>query len=48
MDNIDVAVSLAKKNSHAFKIVTLKGDIINLSGSITGGFVAPKSVNLLR
>ncbi len=46
-EDLDVAVNLSKKNVQNFKIVTLKGDIINPSGSITGGFVAPKSVNLL-
>ena len=44
---MDTAISLSRKNSNGFKIVTLKGDIINPSGSITGGFVAPKTVNIL-
>jgi len=47
VENMDVAIALSRKNSNSFKIVTLKGDIINSSGSITGGFVAPKTVNLL-
>ena len=46
-DNLDTAVMLTKKNSQKFKIVTLKGDVINPGGSITGGFIAPKTVNLL-
>ena len=45
--DMDSAIALGKKNSNSFKIVTLKGDIINSSGSITGGYIAPKTVNLL-
>ena len=47
VENMDSAIALSRKNSNSFKIVTLKGDIINASGSITGGYVAPKTVNLL-
>ena len=47
VENMDSAIALSRKNSNSFKIVTLKGDIINSSGSITGGYVAPKTVNLL-
>ena len=32
-----VAVALARRTGYAFKIVTLEGDVINPSGSITGG-----------
>ena len=37
VEDMDTAISLAKKNQYAFRIVTLKGDFINPSGSITGG-----------
>ncbi len=47
VDDIDTAVKLAKQNSYSFKIVTLKGDIINPSGSISGGSSAKKTVSLL-
>jgi chromosome segregation protein len=47
VDNIDSAVSLAKQNSYKFKIVTLKGDVINPSGAISGGSVASKTVSIL-
>lgn len=47
VENMDSAIELSRKNSNSFKIVTLKGDIINSSGSITGGYLAPKTVNLL-
>ena len=41
------ALKLAKQNKYTFKIVTLKGDIINPSGGITGGSVQAKTVNIL-
>ena len=47
VDNIDTAVAISKLNSYSFKVVTLEGDVINPSGSITGGSVAKKTVNLL-
>ncbi len=45
--DIDVAVKLAKQNAYQFKIVTLKGDVINPSGVISGGSVTNKSVSIL-
>jgi len=47
VDNIENAVSLAKQNSYSFKIVTLKGDIIYPTGSISGGSVANRTVSIL-
>ncbi len=47
VDNMDTGVILARQNQYSFRIVTLKGDIINSSGSITGGYVAPKTVSIL-
>ncbi len=47
VDNMDTAIRLAKQNSYMFRIVTLQGDVINASGSITGGAVAKKTVNIL-
>jgi len=47
VEDIDNAVKLAKLNSYKFKIVTLKGDIINPSGAISGGSVATKTVSIL-
>ena len=47
VEDMDDAISLAKQNSYSFKIVTLKGDIINPSGAISGGSVQNKTVNLL-
>lgn len=47
-DNIDSAVSIARKYNYRFKIVTLDGQIINAGGSLTGGSFAKKSGLLSR
>ncbi len=47
VDDMQNAIALAKQNKYAFKIVTLKGDVINPSGSISGGSVMTKTVNIL-
>lgn len=47
VDNMDTGIILARQNSYSFRIVTLKGDIINASGAITGGSVQTKTVNIL-
>lgn len=36
-DDLDCAISLAKKYSYKFKIVTLDGQVINAGGAMTGG-----------
>ncbi len=47
VDNMDTAINLAKKEHYAFRIVTIKGDIISPSGSISGGSAPNKTVNIL-
>ncbi len=47
VEDMDTAIVLAKQNKYSFRIVTVKGDLINPSGAITGGSVAPKTVNIL-
>ena len=47
VDNMETGIQIAKANNYSFRIVTLKGDIINNSGAITGGSVATKTVNIL-
>ncbi len=47
VEDIDEAVKLGKQNSYKFKIVTLKGDIINPSGAISGGSVVNKTTSIL-
>ena len=47
VDDMNNAIDVAKQNNYSFRIVTLKGDVINPSGGITGGSVAQKTVNIL-
>lgn len=44
---MDTAIKVAKTNSYSFRIITLDGDVINNTGSITGGSVTKKTVNIL-
>ncbi len=46
-DNIANATAIAKKYPHAFRIVTLDGDVISTSGSMTGGSRRENSGGLL-
>ena len=45
--NIDSALRIAKENENSFRIVTLEGDIISTTGSMTGGSVNKKTVKIL-
>ena len=47
VDNMDTAIKVAKQNAYTFRIITIEGDVINATGSITGGSVAKKTVNIL-
>ena len=47
VENIDTAIILARQNSYGFRIVTLKGDIINPSGAISGGSIAQKTSSII-
>ncbi len=47
VESMDEAIALAKQNGYSFKIVTLKGDVINPSGAISGGSYTQKTVNIL-
>ena len=47
VEDMENAILLAKQNNYSFKIVTLKGDVINPSGSISGGSYSQKTVNIL-
>lgn len=47
VDNIYNATNIARKYSHAFKIVTLDGDTVATSGAMTGGSKRKDSGNLL-
>ena len=47
VEDMDAAIALSKMNSYSFRVVTVKGDIINPSGAITGGSISTKTVNIL-
>ena len=47
VDSMETAIVLARQNSYSFRIVTLKGDIINPSGAISGGSVNAKSNKII-
>ncbi len=47
VDNMDTAIILARQNSYGFKIVTLQGDIINPTGSMSGGSITQKTNSII-
>lgn len=47
VENLDEGIKMAKKFGYSFKIVTLDGDIISVSGSMTGGSNENKGVGIL-
>ncbi len=47
VDNMETAIKVAKQNGYSFRIITVEGDVINPSGTITGGSVSKKTVNIL-
>jgi len=48
VENIDCAISMAKKYANRFKIVTLDGQVMNPGGSMTGGSVNKEAGILSR
>ncbi|MDO4531102.1 MAG: chromosome segregation protein SMC [Bacillota bacterium] len=46
VENLDRAVSLAKKYRHQYKLVTLEGDILNPGGAMTGGSMQKKALHV--
>ncbi len=46
-EDLDVAVELAKKVNHSCKFVTLKGDVVNPGGSMSGGSRGAKESSLI-
>ena len=47
VDSMETAIILARQNKYSFRIVTLKGDVINPSGAITGGSTTIKTNNII-
>lgn len=48
VDNIDNAIIMSRKFGYKFKVVTLKGDVLNAGGSMSGGSVNKQSGILSR
>ncbi len=46
-DNLDNAVSIAKKSNYSFRIVTLEGDVLSPQGSMSGGSKKSNDSSLL-
>ncbi len=46
-DNLDHGIPIMNAGGHAFRLVTLAGDVMHTGGSMTGGSVQSKMVNLL-
>ncbi len=47
VDNLENAIQIARKFRHGFRIVTLDGDVVNTSGSMSGGSSVMKSSGIL-
>ncbi len=47
VDNIDSAINISKKTNNTVKIVTLSGELISSTGSMTGGENVKKSAGLI-
>ena len=45
-DNIDNANNIAKKINNKYRVVTLSGEVVNIGGSISGGYI--KKSNILN
>ena len=46
-ENLDVGIPIMRAGNHAFRLVTLEGDVMHSGGSMTGGSAQSKMVNLL-
>lgn len=46
-DTLPHALQIAQKTSHAFRLVTLDGDVVNPGGSMTGGSIRRQGTSLL-
>ncbi|MBE5779573.1 MAG: chromosome segregation protein SMC [Clostridiales bacterium] len=45
--DLDSGIAIMKAGNHAFRLVTLQGDVMHAGGSITGGSIQQKAQNLL-
>lgn len=46
-DNLEHGIAIMRAGNHAFRLVTLEGDVMHSGGSMTGGSAQSKMVNLL-
>ena len=46
-DNLDHGIAIMRAGHHAFRLVTLTGDLMHSGGSMTGGSIQSKMTNLL-
>ena len=44
---MDSALDIAKASNYNFRIVTLTGEVINSGGSLTGGSLFHKTINII-
>ena len=45
-EDLSAGIPIMRKGGHAFRLVTLKGDVMHSGGSMTGGSVSSNNVNL--
>ena len=46
-ENLDCGIAIMRAGGHAFRLVTLEGDVMHSGGSMTGGSTQSRAVNLL-
>ncbi len=47
VDTLDHGIAMAKASRYVYRVVSLSGDVVNPGGSLTGGSINKKAVNLL-
>ena len=47
VDDLDTGISIQRKTGHSLKVVTLKGDVMNTGGSMSGGSLRQKTTSIL-
>ena len=45
-DNLEHGIAIMRRGGHEFRLVTLQGDVMHSGGSMTGGSVSSRSVNM--
>ncbi len=45
-DSLDHGIAIMRRGGHEFRLVTLQGDVMHSGGSMTGGSVSSRSVNM--